>query len=197
MAEKDEYEYFYYFVDEEYTFCKENPMFAGLNLLKTAAQLEEIALLKVHDVDAIRSKASQVLSALCIFAHCNKTLNPLQSSEWIIRTNRSLHDHVDIIRNTSKNIYKASSPHSHHIYMDDSLDEVQENLYTLAQELLGITGLNSIHELMAIAIEMHCNDDILMQRLQHINRLPEYKRRPMRRIASTHGNITGTHGTLN
>jgi hypothetical protein len=29
---------------------------------------------------------------------------------------------------------------------------------------------------MAIAIEMHCNDDILMQRLQHINKHKEHKK---------------------
>jgi hypothetical protein len=60
--------------------------------------------------------------------------------------------------------------------MDSALKELQENIYTLTQELLGITGLNNIHELMAIAIEMHCNDDMLMQRLQHINKHKEHKK---------------------
>jgi hypothetical protein len=47
---------------------------------------------------------------------------------------------------------------------------LQNNIYELSREILGISGLNNIHELMASAIEMHCNEEIMYQRYQHITK---------------------------
>jgi hypothetical protein len=48
--------------------------------------------------------------------------------------------------------------------------DLQNNIYELSREILGISGLNNIHELMASAIEMHCNEEIMYQRYQHITK---------------------------
>jgi hypothetical protein len=59
--------------------------------------------------------------------------------------------------------------------MDDAIPSLQKEIYNLGNKILGITGLNNINKLMSIAIEMHCNEDIMYQRLQHIMKNPEHK----------------------
>jgi hypothetical protein len=48
--------------------------------------------------------------------------------------------------------------------------DLQNNIYELSREILGISGLNNIHELMASTIEIHCNEEIMYQRYQHITK---------------------------
>jgi hypothetical protein len=59
--------------------------------------------------------------------------------------------------------------------MENAIPSLQREIYNLGDKILGITGLSNIHKLMSIAIEMHCNEEIMYQRLQHIMKNPEHK----------------------
>jgi predicted house-cleaning NTP pyrophosphatase (Maf/HAM1 superfamily) len=79
----------------------------------------------MHDIDGIRGKAAQVLTALCLFTNSNKALIPLESSELILRAERSIIEYVDKISNKCKIIHELDMPFSHYVFMDNALKNLQ------------------------------------------------------------------------
>lgn len=176
ITEEAEYEYFRYFIQEEDTFCSDNAIFAGINLKNAASDLGEILAIRPHDIDGIRGKASEVLCALSIFCSNNRSLKAFQKSMEIQPTNRTLIQHAYEINKLCSSIVELDLPTCLYNFVDQALPEMQKQIYQLSDELLGISGLRDIHELMSLAIEVHCNEDLLMQRLQHIKKHSEQRR---------------------
>lgn len=169
-TEEKEYDYFMHFLHEEDTFCSDNAIFAGINLKNVAKELHDIVKTRPHDQDGILGKASEVLCALCIFCLNNRSLKALEKKEDIEATKMKKIEHAEEIEALCTKIVELESPTSIYNFIDQALPEIQNHIYNISRELLGLTGLTNIHDLMCIAIEMHCNEDLLMQRFRHIKR---------------------------
>jgi urate oxidase len=64
-------------------------------------------------------------------------------------------------------IITTEIPSPIHAFMENAIPSLQKEIYNLGDKILGITGLSNIHKLMSIAMEMHCNEEIMYSSAHH------------------------------
>jgi hypothetical protein len=170
MDAENEYNYFDYFVMSENEFYSENPIFVGTNLLSAAAELKQIATATPHDKDGVLEKAGRLLMALWLYCRNNGTITALQPSGQILKTEKQMERQAEDIYLLCTKITNIDILLPYTAFLEVIKADLQNNIYELSREILGISGLNNIHELMASAIEIHCNEEIMYQRYQHITK---------------------------
>jgi hypothetical protein len=194
MDAENEYNYFDYFVMSENEFYSENPIFAGTNLLSAAAELKQIATAMPHDKDGVMEKTGRLLMALWLYCRNNEAITALQPSGQILKTEKQMERQAEDIYLLCTKITNIDIPLPYTAFLEVIKADLQNNIYELSREILGISGLNNIHELMASTIEMHCNEEIMYQCYQHITKNRErQKEYEMKSISP--GSTTGIQKT--
>jgi hypothetical protein len=185
--QEDEYQYFHVFTEktEDLTARKKYcPWDSSLTLedccalMTSTLELADITLSRSHDIDGIRGKAAEILICLSLYCQRHEKLKYILPTDPLAApAQNTIQDMAAHLTKLCTSLTDYEMPTCYYPHIENPDEEAQSTIYKFAAELLGISGLNDIHELMSLAIQLKCDDTIFKQRLKHIHRLDYNKKR--------------------
>ena len=174
---EDEYKYFSDFVICSGSEFENDGEYLLTMLQASAAGIADIYLLKLHDIDGIRIKCGDTLIQAFKFCNHLQVLKPCLPTDPTSHQTPNLYnimtsDIMTSVRNLAEGFFER--PHSQ---WDTPLVDLgmQGDMYTLTNNLIGLSQMTDIHDLMSMTIQTECHGVLYKQRMAHIKSTPHMK----------------------